>query len=197
MPPNKSNFSKRPIRRVKLLKIGPKKSVSLFEEYFYGLTAAITLTAMILGKAGGLGGYEAVVMGLWIGAILWFGRMFWKYREGQGIKEQADRTKKALQEQADLAATALASKLKPMIGPQWPVKGKNGGRAPARPVQPVRQGEQLQPGQAMRQGQQEQPPQPSQAAKKPGFVYERPTLPDRPVKLPANWRGQRDKKPKP
>ncbi len=194
MPPNKSNFSKRPIRRVKLLKIGPKKSVSLFEEYFYGFTAAITLTAMILGKAGGLGGYEAVVMGLWIGAILWFGRMFWKYREGLGIKEQAERTKKALQEQADLAATALASKLKPMIGPQWPVKGKNGGRAPARAMRPAPQ---VQQGQPVRQEQQEQAAPPSQAAKRPGFVYERPTLPDRPVKLPANWRGQQDKKPKP
>ena len=195
MPPNKSNFSKRPIRRVKLLKIGPKKSVSLFEEYFYGVTAAVTLTAIILGKAGGLGGYEAVVMGLWIGAILWFGRMFWKYREGLGIKEQGERTKKALQEQADLAATALASKLKPMIGPQWPLKGKNGGKAPGKPVQPVRQGQQ---GQPVRQ---EQPGQAagqnSLPAKKPGFVYERPTLPDRPVKLPANWRGQQDKKPKP
>ena len=194
MPPNKSNFSKRPIRKVKLLKIGPKKSVSLFEEYFYGITAAITLTAIVLGKAGGLGGYDAVVMGLWIGAILWFGRMFWKYREGQGIKEQTERTKKALQEQADLAATALASKLKPMIGPQWPLKGKNGGKAPWKPVQPVRQGQQGQP------VQQEQPGQaapPALPPKKPGFVYERPTLPDRPVKLPANWRGQQDKKTKP
>jgi hypothetical protein len=194
MPPDKFNFSKRPIRRVKLLKIGPKKSVSLFEEYFYGITAAITLTAIVLGKAGGLGGYEAVVMGLWIGAILWFGRMFWKYREGKGIKEQAERTKKALQEQADLAATALASKLKPMIGPQWPLKGKNGGRAPARPVPQARQ---VQPGQVVRQEQPEQAAPPSVPAKRPGFVYERPTLPDRPVKLPANWRGQQDKKPKP
>src|SRR5215467_3206010 len=133
MPPNKSNFSKRPIRRIKLLKFGPKKSVSLFEQYFYGFTAAITLTAIILGRAGGLSWYEAAVTGFWIGAILWFGRMFWKYRQDLGIKEQAERAKKVLQEQADLAATAVASKLKPMIGPQWPLK-RNGIKPPARQV---------------------------------------------------------------
>ncbi len=32
--------------------------------------------------------------------------------------------------------------------------------------------------------------------KKPVFVYERPTLPDRKPKLPANWPGRQDKKPK-
>jgi hypothetical protein len=31
---------------------------------------------------------------------------------------------------------------------------------------------------------------------KPAFVYERPTLPDRKPKLPNNWPGRPDKKPK-
>ena len=40
------------------------------------------------------------------------------------------------------------------------------------------------------------PGKPLPPGKKQVFVYERPTLPDRPPKLPANWPGQRDKKPK-
>ena len=31
---------------------------------------------------------------------------------------------------------------------------------------------------------------------KKAFVYERPTLPDRKPKLPNNWAGKQDKKPK-
>ena len=45
MPPNKpqSNFSKTPVRRVRLLNIAPRKSKSLFEEYFYRFVAMICL----------------------------------------------------------------------------------------------------------------------------------------------------------
>jgi hypothetical protein len=64
----------------------------------------------------------------------------------------------------------LSPNMKPIIGPQWPLK--TGGI----------------PGQT----------KPSPAApngkSKPAFVYERPTLPDRKPKLPANWPGQPNKK---
>src|SRR5260370_22098718 len=66
-----SNDSKKPIKRIRLLKIGPRKSKSLFEEYFYGFAIAITLVVMILGKAGGLSGYDAVVIGMWAGGFMW------------------------------------------------------------------------------------------------------------------------------
>ena len=68
MPPNKpqSNFSKKPVRRVRLLKIVPRKIRSLFEEYFYRFLAMICVAVMVLGKAGGLSGYDAVVTGLWV-----------------------------------------------------------------------------------------------------------------------------------
>src|SRR5260370_40000140 len=86
MQPNKpqSNDSKKPIKRIRLLKIGPRKSKSLFEEDFYGFAIAITLVVMILGKAGGLSGYDAVVMGLWLGGVM---RCAWVLRRHR--KEQA------------------------------------------------------------------------------------------------------------
>src|SRR5260370_41449624 len=85
MPPNKpqSNYSKRPIKRIRLLKIGPQKSRSLFEEYFYGFVAIICVAVMILGKAGGLSGYDAIVTGLWGGGFLWFAWQVKRYRTAQ------------------------------------------------------------------------------------------------------------------
>src|SRR5260370_23431259 len=79
-----SNDSKKPIKRIRLLKIGPRKSKSLFEEYFYGFAIAITLVVMILGKAGGLSGYDAVVIGMWAGGFMWCARGFRGHRKEQG-----------------------------------------------------------------------------------------------------------------
>src|SRR5258708_38145924 len=94
MQPNKpqSNYSKKPIKRIRLLKIGPRKSKSLFEEYFYGFAIAICLVVMILGKAGGWSGYDAVVMGLWGGGFMWCAWGLRRYRKehaGPGRIEQA------------------------------------------------------------------------------------------------------------
>src|SRR5260370_3644565 len=86
MQPNKpqSNYSKKPIKRIRLLKIGPRKSKSLFEEYFYGFAIAITLVVMILGKAGGLSGYDAVVIGMWAGGFMWCAWVLRRYPKEQG-----------------------------------------------------------------------------------------------------------------
>src|SRR2546429_4053881 len=54
MPPNKSNYSKRPVRRVRLPRIGLRKTKSLFEEYFYAFLVTISVVVTILGKAVGL-----------------------------------------------------------------------------------------------------------------------------------------------
>src|SRR6267378_845658 len=87
MPSNKpqSNYSKRPIKRVQLLKIGPRKTKSLFEEYFYWFVAAICIAVIVLGRAGGLSGYDAVVAGMWVGGFLWSASVLRQYR-----KEQTD-----------------------------------------------------------------------------------------------------------
>src|SRR2546429_35691 len=122
MPPNKpqSNFSKKPVRRVRLLKIVPRKSRSLFEEYFYRFLAMICVAVMVLGKAGGLSGYDAVFTGLWVGAILWFAWQVRRYRKEQtGATQQS---KQAVEAPSQMMKKQLPPNMKPMIGPQWPVK---------------------------------------------------------------------------
>ncbi len=170
MPPNKpqSNYSKRPVRKVRLLKIVPRKTKSLFEEYFHGFLVAICVTVTILGKAGGLSGYDAIVTGLWVGGFTWFAWQVRRYRKEQASSGRMEDSKQAVQT-TKATATPLSPNFKPMIGPQWPLKTAPG---PSKPAQPGQQG------------------------KKPVFVYERPTLPDRKPKFPANWSGQQDKKPK-
>jgi hypothetical protein len=170
MPPNKpqSNYSKRPVKNVRLLKLGPRKSKSLFEEYFYGFLVAICLAVAILGIAGGLSGYDAVVTGLWVGGFLWCAWVFRRYRKEQASPGRMQKSKQSAQT-PQVVARPLSPNFKPMIGPQWPLKTTPG---PSQPSQPGQQG------------------------KKPVFVYERPTLPDRKPKFPANWAGQENKKPK-
>ena len=199
MPPNKpqSNFSTRPIKRIRLLKIVPRKSKSLLEEYFYGFVAAICVAVMVLGKAGGLSGYDAVVTGLWVGAFLWFARQMKNYRKQQAVTSTIEKSKQEMPAAPQLMKNALPSNMKPMIGPQWPLKTVPAVARPRPQRPPVPTRESIKPA---------QPPAPAgQTSSAPGtpgnpgkraFVYERPTLPDRKPKLPNNWAGKQDKKPK-
>src|SRR5205807_4527656 len=193
MPPNKpqSNFSKRPIRRVRLLKIVPRRSKSLLEEYFYRFVAVICVAVMILGKAGGLSGYDAVVTGLWVGAFLWFPRQVRNDRRQQAVTATIEQSKQAVSAAPQLMKNALPSNMKPMIGPQWPVKMAPGAARPRlqRPPLPTR--ESVKPA---------QPPAPAghtpgapatpDSPGKKALANERPTLPERHTKLPNNWPGQ-------
>ena len=182
MPPNKpqSNYSKRPVRRVRLLKIGPRNTKSLFEEYFYAFVVSICVAVAILGKAGGLSGYDAIVTGLWAGGFTWFAWQVRRYRREQAGGESPEKSRRAVQAPLQITQQPLPPNMKPMIGPQWPLK-TGGAPGPARPTLA-----------------------PPNGKSKPAFVYERPTLPDRKPKLPANWpgqpskkkTGQQDKKPK-
>ena len=165
-----ANYSKRPTKKVRLPKIGPRKTKGLFEEYFYGFVVGIWLTLSLLLIAGGMDTSDAMVMGLWVAGGTWFAWQLKKYfQEKSGptaVKKRAQEAK-ALQQ---VEKIPLSPNLKPMIGPQWPLKTEPGAAKPA-------------PGGGQ--------------AKKPAFVYVRPTLPDRKPKLPANWPGRQDKKPKP
>ena len=202
MPPNKppSNYSKKPVRKVRLLKIEPRKTKSLFEEYFQGFAVAITLTVMVLGKAGGLGGFDAIVTGLWVGGILWFGRVFKGYRKERGITGSIEKTESAAQTSWEMIKNAPHPNMKPMIGPQWPLKTTPGALRPLQrsirpvkePVKPVQTAPQTPAPASRAQGATAVPDNPN----KRGFVYERPTLPDRKPKLPANWADKQGKKPK-
>jgi hypothetical protein len=198
MPPKKSqfNYSKRPIRKVRLLKIVPKKTKSLFEEYFYAFVATISVVVIILGKAGGLSGYNAVVTGLWAGGFTWFAWMLRRYRKEQASNAKSEKAKQAeVQAQKQRKLESVSPNFKPMIGPQWPVKTfpraprpvKKSIRPAPQPLKPVQTPAPAPTGQTAGT-----PSNPN----KPVFVYERPTLPDRKPKLPNNWPGRRDKKPK-
>jgi hypothetical protein len=201
MLPNKppSNYSKKPVRRVRLLKIGPRKTKSLFEEYFYGFALAIGLIVMVLGKAGGLGGYDAIVTGLWVGGMLWFGWVLKNYRKQRAITGSVEKTGQALQATAQMTNQLPSPNMKPMVGPQWPLKTIPGAPRPAlrsirpakEPMKPVQTPAQTAPPAGEVPG---TPATPGSPAKR--FVYERPTLPDRKPKFPANWAGKPDKKPK-
>ncbi len=172
MPPNEpqSNYSKRPVRKVRLLKIVPWKTKSLFEEYFFGFLVTICVVVMILGKAGGLSGYDAIVTGLWVGGFTWFAWQVRRYRKEQASPGRLEKSKQAVQAPSQTVKKPLPPTMKPMIGPQWPLKT---GQVPPQTA-----------------------PAKGPQGKKPAFVYERPTLPDRKPKLPNNWPGQQNKKPK-
>ena len=172
MSPNspQSNYSKKPIKRVRLLKFGPPKTKGLLEEYFYGLLVAIFLVVFTLLKAGGMDTSTSLIVGLWMTGLTWFARQLKSYfkekSEPAAKKQRVESSKRP----ARPAKMPLSPNMKPIIGPQWPLKtGGMPGQAKPDPVAP-------------------------NGKSKPAFVYERPTLPDRKPKLPANWPGQPNKK---
>src|SRR5437879_68718 len=140
MPPNKSNYSKRPVRRVRLPKIGLRKTKSLFEEYFYAFLVTITVVVTILGKAGGLNGYDAVVTGLWVGGFTWFAWQVRRYRKEQAGTGSVEKPRQAVQARPQTIKMPLPPNMKPMIGPQWPLKTVPGAARPAkRPFRPAQE----------------------------------------------------------
>jgi hypothetical protein len=213
MPPKTpgTSYSGKPVRRLRLPKIGPTKTKSLFEEYFYTLLAVVFFAVTILGKAGGFSGFNALVVGAWVTAFLWFANQLKGYyaekSKAKDKKTPAPPPAEA-RAQAPKGLLSLPPGMKPMIGPQWPVKPRTRpvwprqpkkGPAPAAQIQSVRGSGPQKP---TVQAPVVQPPPTETAAtpaegKKQGFVYERPTLPHRKPKLPHNWAKPNSKKPKP
>src|SRR6266568_7294378 len=134
MPPNRpqSNYSKRPVRRLRLPKIGPLKTKGLLEEYFYVFLAVTTVAIAILGKAGGLSGYDAVVIGLWVGGFMWCAWVLRRYRKEQAGPGRIEKSAQAVERAQQVGTKQLSPNFKPMIGPQWPLKPAQGA---TRPVQ--------------------------------------------------------------
>ena len=204
MPPKTpgTSYTGKPVRRLRLPKIGPTKTNSFFEEYLYALLAFVFLAVTILGKAGGFSAYNAVVIGAWGTAILWSAQQLKEYL---AEKSKAENGKTAApQSQARTEEpkvdVPLPPGMKPMIGPQWPVKPgartswpklpKEQPTVAARP-QTLQPHETEAPAEVHAQTSQINPNE-----KKRGFVYERPTLPDRKPKLPNNWFNPNDKNQK-
>ncbi len=182
-----SNYSKRPIRRLRLPHLAPPKTKGLFEEYFYACLVVIFLVVAVLTRAGGMRAYNALVVGLWVAGFTWFARELKGYFNQRATVMQ-EKKPAGSDAAPDLpkGPQPLPPGMKPMIGPQWPLKT---GPGQIKPVQWPRPAPAVQ-----------RPNGPSSAApgnqKKPGFVYERPTLSDRKPKTPANWPGKQNKKPK-
>ncbi|PYT80515.1 MAG: hypothetical protein DMG40_12210 [Acidobacteria bacterium] len=200
-----TSYTGKPVRRLKLPKIGAAKTTSLFEEYFYILLAMLFFAVAILGKAGGFSTYNAAVVAAWIATLIWF------VRECKGYFAEKSKTEngKAMSTPAPAPAARQAAKrplllppgMKPMIGPQWPVKpGARPGwpkfrkqRPEPEAQKPVSQTPVV--GTSSVQTPPNQAPGTNSNEKKRAFVYERPTLPGRSPKLPNNWVNPEDKKP--
>lgn len=188
-----TSYTGKPVRRLKLPKIGPTKTINFFEEYLYALLAIVFFATSILGKAGGFSTYNAVVIGAWVTAILWCAHQLKDYFVEKSKTENGKTP--APQPQAGVevpkGALPLPPGMKPMIGLKWPVKP---GARPSWPKLPKEQPATGQP-QAIQTPTTTatQTPQADSIEKKRAFVYERPTLPDRPAKLPHNWADLNDK----
>jgi hypothetical protein len=190
-----TSYTGKPVRRLKLPKIGPAKTNNFFEEYLYALLGVVFFAVTILGKAGGFSTYNAVVIGAWVTAILWSGHQLKEYFAEKSKAENGKTPAPQPQARTETPKRPLPlpPNMKPMIGPQWPAKA---GAPPSWPKLPkerptvAAQPQAIQPPAATTS----QTTQTSSDEKKRVFVYERPTLPDRPAKLPNNWADLNDKK---
>ena len=192
-----TSYTGRPVRRLKLPKIGPRKTINFFEEYLYALLAFVFFAVTILGKAGGFSGYNALVIGAWVTAILWSAHQLKEYFAEKSKAENGKAPEPEPQTRAETpkGPLPLPPNMKPMIGPQWPVKT---GAQPSWPKVPKEQTPPTQPTQPQANPTPvwttSQTSEPNSSEKKRAFVYERPTLPDRAPKLPNNWADLNDKK---
>jgi hypothetical protein len=161
----------------------------------------VFLSVAILGKAGGFSTYNALIVAAWITALIWFARQWRAYLAEKSKPENEKNVppQAPAHAQTPQGPLPLPLGMKPMIGPQWPT------RPGSRPVWPKLPKEQPataapSPAPAVRpsalQAQRNQASETNATEKKPRFVYERPTLPDRALKLPNNWVDSDDKKAK-
>src|SRR5439155_1046667 len=71
----------------------------------------------------------------------WFARQVRNYRKQQAVTATIEQSKQAVPAAPQLMKNALPSNMKPMIGPQWPVKMAPGAARPRlqRPPLPTRE----------------------------------------------------------
>src|ERR1700675_1790831 len=124
MSPNspQSNYSKKPIKRVRLVKLGPPKTKGLFEEYFYGFLEAIFLVVFTLLKAGGMDSSTSLMVGLWVAGLTWFARQLKRYFKEKSEPPAKKQRPESPKRPAPPTKMPLSPNMKPIIGPQWPLK---------------------------------------------------------------------------
>ena len=192
-----ASYTGKPVRKLKLPKMGPTKTINFFEEYVYALLAVVFVAVTIVGKAGGFSAYNAVVIGAWVTAIIWCAHQLKDYFVEKSKAENGKTPAPQPQGRAEdpKGALPLPLGMKPMVGLKWPVKPRARPSWPKLPKEEPAAATQLQP-----PGEIPAPiPETNSNDKKRAFVYERPTLPDRKPKLPNNWadangKNQKDKK---
>jgi len=195
MPPKSpgTSYTGKPVRRLKLPKIGRTRTKSLVEEYFYLLLALVFLSVAILGKAGGFSTYNALIVAAWLTALIWFAQQWRAYLAEKSKPENEKNVPPQVSAPAETpqGPLPLPPGMKPMIGPQWPMRPGSRAVWPKLPKeQPTTAAPSPTPAGQLNQTSE------TNAEKKRRFVYERPTLPDRAPKLPNNWGNPDDKKAK-
>jgi hypothetical protein len=162
----------------------------------------VFLSVAILGKAGGFSTYNALIVAAWITAVIWFARQWRGYLAEKAKNEKTVPPPAQAPGPTPKRSLAVPPGMKPMIGPQWPVR--QGARtvwpkSPKRPKKVAPAAPSVRP--AALPAEQNQTSETNSPEKKQRFVYERPTLPDRAPKLPNNWvhpdkKEAKNKKPK-
>lgn len=83
MPPSKkTNPQKKPVRKIKILQVKRGERKSFFSKHFYLLLAVLFTAITLLGMGFGLRVDEAVVVGLWVAAIVFFIRQLVRFVKG-------------------------------------------------------------------------------------------------------------------
>ena len=208
MPPKSpgTSYTGKPVRSLKLPRIGQTKTNSVFEEYFYILLVLVFLSVAILGKAGGFSTYNALIVAAWITAAIWFVRQWRGYLAEKAKDEKTVPPPAPARGPTPKRSLPVPPGMKPMIGPQWPVRPGARTVRPKLPKRPKKVAPAAPcPAPAVRPSaasdQQNQTCDTNSPEKQQRFIYERPTLPDRAPKLPNNWvhsdkKKAKNKKPK-
>lgn len=85
MPPTKpqSNPSRKPVKKIKVLQLKQTQQKSLASEYFYWLLLALVgaISLVLLGIGWRLD--ESIVVGLWVGGIIFVAKQIRRYVKGE------------------------------------------------------------------------------------------------------------------
>src|SRR5207244_5028621 len=90
-----TSYTGKPVRRLKLPKIGRTRTKSLVEEYFYLLLALVFLSVAILGKAVGFSTYNALIVAAWLTALIWFAQQWRAYLAEKSKPENEKKDRKS------------------------------------------------------------------------------------------------------
>ncbi|MGA2095373.1 MAG: hypothetical protein ABSH39_03665 [Candidatus Acidiferrum sp.] len=85
MPPIKRlrDTQKKPVKKIKILQIKRSEQKSLLSEYFYIFLGVLWAVIALIGTGFGLRLDEAIVVGLWVVAIIFFIRQAVRYFKGE------------------------------------------------------------------------------------------------------------------